>query len=448
MGPESRVHVSPSPPGRAIGVAAGAVALAMLVWVPSVRADPTSPSARSASSASASASATGPDGCLGVIVPPGATLGQVMASRGAGTTYCLLAGSYDVATTISTEAGDRVIGAGRDATFIDGSGLPPDSVGIFEIDGDTYFANLDIFGAPTPSIGNGDFCGTPSAPHKSNCGKAFAIGGSSLTIRSIGCHDNGGNCIGGGGSAKVSVDDIDCWNNGNAYSMSPEFRYAACIKRAAVYSTPGDTMVTDSYIHDNPWVGIWCDFCKYGSFEIERNRIVHNGAAGIQWEMSGGWTSSDHALITNNVIRDNNYRGEDVGAGVNISTANDVTIESNEFEGNRGAGVNILFTSSRNPPQPDSVGVVVRSNTFRGDAIVGCGRAAPVRRLAVVVRSRLGVGLLVLLVLVVLLLLGLALRLRPRLLLVGFAGGLVVAFLLLAILPVVRFTGAACIANA
>jgi hypothetical protein len=333
-------------------------------------------------------------------------------------------------------------------TFIDGTNLPQTAIGIFITDSNTYFADLDIFGAPTPAPGNGAFCGTPSAPYKSNCGKAFSIGGASLTVQSIDCHDNGGNCIGGGGSAKITVDDIDCWNNGNAYSMSPEFRYAACIKRAAVYSAPGDTSVTDSYIHDNPWVGIWCDFCKYGSFEIENNRIVHNGMAGIQWEMSGGWTSSDHALITDNVIRDNNYRGEDVGAGVNISTANDVTIESNLFEGNRGTGVNILFTSSRNPPQPDSVGVVVMSNSLRGDAIVGCGRAAPVKRLAVVVHSRLGVGLLVLLVLVALLLIGLAFRLRPWLLLAGFAGGLVVAFLLLAILPVVHFTGAACIANA
>ena len=75
------------------------------------------------------------------------------------------------------------------------------------------------------------------------------------------------------------------------------------------------------------------------------------------------------------------------------------------------------------------------------------GRAAPVRRIAVVVRSRLGVGLLVVLA-SSLLLIGLAFRLRPWLLLAGIAGGLVVAFLLLAILPVVRFTGAACIGNA
>jgi len=367
-----------------------------------------------------------------------------MGSHPAGTTYCMEAGTFKIGSPIEMQVGDRVIGSGRDATFIDGTDLPQRAHGMFlTVDGN-YFADLDVFGTPTPPADGSTYC----APYQSDCGIAFVTYTGTLTIRSIDCHDNGGNCIGGGGSMSVTVDDLDCWNNGNAYSMTPEFLYAACIKRAAVYSTPGDTTVTDSYIHDNPWIGIWCDFCKYGSFDIENNRIVHNGAAGIQWEMSGGWTSSDHALIENNVIRDNNYREWDVGAGVSVSTANDVIIESNEFEGNRGAGVNILFTSSRNPPQPDSVGVVVRSNTFRGDAIVGCGGAAPVRRLAVVVRSRLGVGLLVLLVLVALLLIGLAFHLRPRLLLAGFAGGLVVAFLLLAILPLVRFTGAACIANA
>ena len=155
--------------------------------------------------------------------------------------------------------------------------------------------------------------------------------------------------------------------------MTPGFLYVACIKRAAVYSTPGNTTVTNSHIHDNPWVGIWCDFCKHGLFDIEDNRFVHNGQARVQWEMSGGWTSSDHAVIRNNVFRQNNYREEDVGAGIIISMAKDVTVESNVFDGNRPASVNVIFTASRNPPQHRSVGVVIRDNTLHADSIVGCG---------------------------------------------------------------------------
>jgi hypothetical protein len=78
--------------------------------------------------------------------------------------------------------------------------------------------------------------------------------------------------------------------------MTPEFLHAACIKRAAVYSTPGNTTVTNSHIHDNSWVGIWCDVCKYDFFDIDDNPFPNNGQVGVHWEMSGGWTSSDHAV--------------------------------------------------------------------------------------------------------------------------------------------------------
>jgi Right handed beta helix region len=435
----------PSPVGRAGGARAPVVALAILLctsWLDATSAGGSAPTASLASSSSS----TNSNGCGGFEVPTDADLRQVMASRTPGTTYCLPAGSFEVRSTISIEAGDRVIGAGRDATFIDGSGLAPTSVGIFEIEGDAYFEDLEISGAPTPVGGSGVFCGTETAPFKSNCGKAFAIGGASLTVRSVDCHDNGGNCIGGGGSANVTVDGLDCWNNGNAYSMTSDFRYAACIKRAAIYSTPGNTTVTNSYIHDNPWVGIWCDFCKHGFFDIENNRFVHNGQAGVQWEMSGGWTSTDHAVIRNNVFRQNNYREEDVGAGVIISTANDITVESNVFDGNRRASVNVIFTASRNPPQHRSIGVVIRDNTLNADAIVGCGRISVLHRLESLLPAGFGIGLVTLVLVLALILFGVFFRSRPRLLVYGFAG--VILVLVLSVLPLLDGPGAACVNNA
>jgi hypothetical protein len=396
---------------------------------------PALPGSRRAPSPSSSA-------CTGVLVLPGVDLGIVMGSHPAGTSYCLEAGTFEIGSPIQMQVGDRVIGSGRDATFIDGTDLPQSAHGMFLTVDRNHFADLDVFGTPTPPADGSQYC----APYQSDCGIAFVTGTGTLTIRSIDCHDNGGNCIGGGGSMSVTVDDLDCWNNGNAYSMTPEFLYAACIKRAAIYSTPGNTTVTNSFIHDNPWVGIWCDYCKYGFFDIEHNRIVHNGQAGIQWEMSGGWTSSDHALITRNVIQGNNYRNTDVGGGISVSTANDVTIESNDFAENRGAAVDIVFTTTRDSPQSDSVGVVVRNNTFHGDAIVGCGRASYVRRLALLLRERFGLGLVVLVALVALALFGRLLRVQPRMLLLGIGGALVLAFVVV-LLPLLGGAGAECIAN-
>ena len=115
----------PSPHGRAIGTNPIAVALVALLAGPWLGIG----SAEGFNHVSTASSATGSSGCGGISVPNGADLAQVMASEPAGTTYCLQAGSFEVGSTISTDVGDRVIGAGRDATFIDGSGLAPTSVG-------------------------------------------------------------------------------------------------------------------------------------------------------------------------------------------------------------------------------------------------------------------------------------------------------------------------------
>jgi Ni/Co efflux regulator RcnB len=297
-----------------------------------------------------------------------ANLGAVMASHASGTTYCLAAGTFEVTSTIQTDARDHVVGSGTNATFIDGTGLEPTAPGIFITASGNRFARLEIFGAPTPAAGSGVHC-SPDP----NCGKAFTIRGSSLTLRSVDCHSNEGSCIGGGGSSNVSVKRLDCWKNGSSYSMTPEFRYAACIKRFGGSTTGNDTTVVDSYIHDNAWVGLWCDFCKYGVFRVEDSRIIHNGSNGIQWEMSGGWTGDDRAIIRNNVIRRNNYlEAAPYRGGVGVSTGNDITVKGNTFGDNEVAGVNVIWDTSRNPPQPDSRGVLVEDNAMQGDATLGC----------------------------------------------------------------------------
>ena len=168
------------------------------------------------------------------------------------------------------------------------------------------------------------------------------------------------------------MDDLDCRGNGNAYSMTSSFRYAACIKRAAAYTPGNDTTVTNSYIHDNAWVGLWCDYCKYGLFDIENNRIIHNGSNRIHREMSGGWTGDDRANIRNNVIQGNNYlEAASFRGGIGISSANDISTWANGFGTNLVAGVNIIYPANRTPPQPDSRGVIVQNNTMNATALWG-----------------------------------------------------------------------------
>ena len=172
------------------------------------------------------------------------------------------------------------------------------------------------------------------------------------------------------------MNDLNCYSNGSAYSRTSAFEYAACIKRVAAEGPGNNLTVTNSYIHDNYWVGIWCDYCKHGLFDIENNIIVNNGEAGVKWEMSGGWTTDDRAIIKNNVFRGNNRRETQPWSGaVNISTANDVLIEGNMFSQNFVAGINVVYTGGRGSPQPDSRGVVIQNNLSDVDPTEGCSLA-------------------------------------------------------------------------
>lgn len=324
--------------------------------------------------------------CTGTTVAPGSGLKAAMDAAPSGTTFCLQAGTYTVSATIVPGAGDTVAGAGRDATFIDGSPLPETNGRIFYVNqGDFTVRDLDIGGTRTPPEGQTTACiNHVGQQDYSACGRAFTNFSTNLTITRVDCHDNGGNCVGGNGN--LNVDDLDCWNNGNAYSMATtSIRYAACIKQVAVPvgSTRNDVTIRNSNFHDNIWNGIWCDFCRSGTWIVENNTFRANGGEGFEWEMSGGWGTPGTATDDNAQVR-NNFFTENVGDGaayrgaMHVSTANDILIENNTFLNNLQSSVGILFSANRNPPQPDSRGVIVQNNTLNGDPIVGCSLAGVV----------------------------------------------------------------------
>lgn len=317
-----------------------------------------------------------PPTCSGTNVAPGSGLKAAMDAAPAGTTFCLGAGTYTVNNQINTQDGDKVFGAGRDTTFIDGSGLPPTQGIIFRLTGANQFRDFDISGAPTPPAG-GTSCDNPATTGADAtwCGQAFRNYGNGHTFTNIDCHDNGANCM--GGNASMTITGLDCWNNGDAYSNTSSFRYAACIKQAAAYGeTDNDVTMTGSTLHDNNGTGLWCDFCKNGTWDIHGNSFLDNDRFGLQWEMSGGWTDRDNAHVYNNVFHGNFASNNGtVIAGLVVSTANDIIVEDNTFGNNFGDGIRVLFSATRNPPQPDSRGTVIRNNTMNGDAVNGCGLA-------------------------------------------------------------------------
>ena len=95
--------------------------------------------------------------------------------------------------------------------------------------------------------------------------------------------------------------------------------------------------MTNSYVHDNHWDGIWCDHCEHVAFVIRDSTLVRNGRSGIVWEVSGDAVEGDHALIKNNKIRNNGWNTDgppSPWAGIIISDSSNIGIVGNTFGGN------------------------------------------------------------------------------------------------------------------
>jgi len=309
-----------------------------------------------------------PTGCTGIGVPPGSGLRSAIQSAPAGSTFCLSAGTYTVNATIDLDS-DRVIGAGMNATHIDGSGVPLDDTNrghIFDNKGSSYFQDVDVFGASAPA---------PGTATGAKYGKAFINSGSSLQFQNVKCHDNEGVCVGEAGN--VVADNLDCYNNGSAYSMTSGFAYAACIKTAASYNSAfGDVTMTNSFIHDQPGNGLWCDYCKYADWDIRSTVFRANGNHAIQWEMSGNWTCCQAGAVVsgNTFIGNGTNLAKFAPGGMIISTSANITVEGNTFDGTNTNAITIIYSNGRIDAQnfPASRNVIVRNNTLNGDPLVGC----------------------------------------------------------------------------
>jgi hypothetical protein len=144
-------------------------------------------------------------------------------------------------------------------------------------------------------------------------------------------------------------------------------------------------LVEGSRIHDNPWNGLWCDFCDTSSFIVRNSKIVRNGMKGISYEVSGA--NGAFALITGNTITGNGWFYPDSGkpknnpAGIVCNDCRDLEVRGNTFGGTQVAGdgrrgaVRLIDTSRADTAYGYAglPGVVIADNTLAGDVIVGCG---------------------------------------------------------------------------
>lgn len=266
-------------------------------------------------------------------------------------TFCLAAGTYTVPQTITAQS-DKIVGAGRDQTFIVGTG----ALNIFTAASGSVWSlrKLDISGG----VGNAD-----CAP---DCGRAFVGAGEKLTLKKIHCHDNDNQCV-GSGSADLSFVKSECDHNGTPlFASLTDVRSTACIKRIRGGSSDIHTVVRLSDIHDNLWEGVWFDYYE-GTAVIKGNTITGNGKAGIGWEVSGGFNAADNLIVRGNTITGNGHAGlHPIDGGILCNTCADLLVEANTF-GNNEQGAVRFISSSREWGR--IYGVTITENDLNGDAL-------------------------------------------------------------------------------
>jgi hypothetical protein len=311
-----------------------------------------------------------PTGCVGVNVPAGANLGTTFASYGAGTTYCLAAGTYTVVDTtdfngVRMDSGDVVWGAGKGLTIID-AGTEVHVVGTVNGAFVPYtFRDLSI-GNSGQAIPLGSNC-------LGNCGTAFTSG--SPTLLNARCFNNGMNCVGFGAGDAV-LDNVEC--DGNGYQPVELNQSASCVKL-----NHGDLTVRNSNIYDNVGVGLWADYCDDCKWLIENNQIVRNGTDGVMWEVSGFFVAGDNAIVRNNTIQDNGWKTWELDLGGHGGVvANDgvnLDVYGNTYGGNKFWTASqgdiccrgmTAYDGTRQPG--DLYNVNFHDNTMNGDIVGAC----------------------------------------------------------------------------
>jgi Right handed beta helix region len=259
------------------------------------------------------------------------------------------AGTFTLGSTVQAQLGDVFRGRGRTATSIVGDGFIGD---LFRSTGGSHTIRaLSLSGARA------------DASCHPGCGRAVT---GSVAFRDVHCFDNDTACA---GPERIRMVDSTCDHNGAIIATVSTARTASCIKTVR----GGSLLVKGSWIHDNPWNGLWCDFCDgpNSSFVVRDSVIENNGHIGIAWEVSGGTTAGDFALIEGNIIRHNNTTWRDEpgrGAGITCSDCADLTVRGNTFRHNATAVwvlVNDRADWAGNP------GISITDNVLKGDAIIG-----------------------------------------------------------------------------
>jgi len=292
-----------------------------------------------------------------------------------GKKFCILSGEYNVNTSTT----DGIIGQDQDQYLgISHPNQPQPRVyttteyNVFDLETDQSVTidNLKIEGATAPNNW------TDAKACQPSCGRGINQPGSDLTVTDSRITNNAAQGIGGAGTGlEIYRTEID--NNGyhqvfnsSTNQLEYVFFFQDDFESAAGMKSTSSFTIADSYIHHNPWTGVWCDI-DCDTAIIQDNIIEHNGKTGIHIEISSA-TSTNPVDISGNTIQDNgdaNYAWGNPN-GVSIVNSSYVDVYNNILGNNNVHGVKVWWDKNRtNATSVLTDHINVYGNTLNGDTI-------------------------------------------------------------------------------
>jgi hypothetical protein len=303
--------------------------------------------------AQASSPGVVPSACSGVSVSPGTNLVNKVASKPAGTTFCIHAGTYSIGSqAVQPKDNDRLIGdpvtRGANGTISAPTKIVGTGPTVIDMEPDTLLVardgvviqNLDVSGAQG------------STACKPKCGKGIAQG-SNLTVTYSRIHNNMMSGIGGLGAGGI-INHVEIDHNGSTI-----FYHCCAAGIKSVYSYTFGY----SYVHDNVGNGVWQDGCGT-NFKVTNSTVIGNHESGIRYEHNTDCPGS--ATITHNTVKNNNLDLIGGSGGIAVNSAPGANVGYNVLGGNKSAGIYVGGT--RGP----LTGTSIHDNTMNGDALRGC----------------------------------------------------------------------------
>jgi parallel beta-helix repeat protein len=296
-----------------------------------------------------------------VTIPPGESIQAAIDASPPATTFILPAGVWH-RQKIIPKMNDQFIGEPNGRTILSGD---DEMATLYSGDGSVtlrvVFKNISVehYGINKAGCYLGAIHGAAGwiFDHTNfvfnNCSGVNLASGSSIIGGRITDNAHGG--IKGGKGVTVRGAEI-ARNNTRGDDI---FNDAAGVKLAGGVT---NSQLINNWVHDNYATGLWCDISCDGVI-FEGNTVLHNGFAGIMYEISS------KGIIRNNVVNDN------ISIQIFVSSSDGAEVYGNNVRVPIGNAHGILIQADRRPDAPITSGNAIRSNTvtFVGDSVKGSG---------------------------------------------------------------------------